>query len=133
MIEAVNVSRRRRLRQITGVAGLLGLALIVIARAAAPSRMRRQPGQYPRQLPLEPVEFAGPWWKRHRSWLTSPSPFARTSYVVVNARTGAAHAWRFRGNRRGRGWFGVRTRWVWTHPEWKADPWVVFYNPPPGR
>ena len=81
------------------------------------------------RVPLDPVEIAGPWWRRHRYWLTTPERFAGTRPMVVNMRTGAVHDWRFRGNRRGRGWFGVRTRWVWFHPAWKQDPWVLFYEP----
>jgi len=109
--------------------GLLVLAILVIARAVAPSTVRRRPTQHASQLTLEPVEFAGPWWKRHRFWLTTPDPFSGKNYVVVNTRTGEGYGWHFRGNRRGRGWFGVRTRWVWTHPEWKHDPWVLHFDP----
>jgi hypothetical protein len=71
---------------------------------------------------LEPVEIAGPWWWRHRHWLTSPAPFVGADPIVVNMRTGATHGWEFRGNRQGRGWFGVQTRWVLVHPKWKRDP-----------
>jgi hypothetical protein len=80
------------------------------------------------RLALEPIEMAGPWWRRHRSWLTTPTPFAGTGWTIVNMRTGKTYGWGFDGNRRGRGWFGVRTRWVWFHPEWKRDPWVLFYS-----
>jgi hypothetical protein len=81
------------------------------------------------RLPLVPVEVPGPWWRRHRCWLTSPVPFTGTKPIIVNMRTGMIHDWGFRGNRRGRGWFGVRTRWAWRHPAWKGDPWVLFYVP----
>jgi hypothetical protein len=81
------------------------------------------------RLPLEPVEDPGPWWRRHRYWLLSPEPFTGGRPLVLNMRTGEAYDWKFRGNRRGRGWFGVRTRWVWLHPEWQHDPWVLFYVP----
>jgi hypothetical protein len=87
-------------------------------------------GQRLARLSLEPVEIPGPWWRRHRSWLTTPAPFAGTGTIVVNMRTGVTYDWHFRGNRRGRGWFGVRTRWTWFHPAWKCDPWVLFYDAP---
>jgi len=90
------------------------------------------------RIPLEPVELPGPWWRRHRHWLATPVPFAGARPTVVNARTGEAHPWVFRGNYRGRGWFGVRTRWARLHPAWKREPWVVVYDHPapdggPGR
>jgi hypothetical protein len=59
-------------------------------------------------------------------------PVAGTGATVVNMRTGEVHDWRFRGNRRGRGWFGVRTRWALAHPDWKRDPWALFYVPVDG-
>ena len=82
------------------------------------------------RLSLEPVEMPGRWWQRHRYWLTSPVPFAGTGAIIVNMRTGVTYDWGFRGNRRGRGWFGVRTRWAWLHPTWTSDPWVLFYDAP---
>ena len=82
-----------------------------------------------RRLRLEPVETPGPWWRRHRFWLTCPEPFTGTEPIIVNLRTGTSFGWRFRGNHRGRGWFGVRTRWAWLHPAWKSDVWVLLYVP----
>ncbi len=81
-------------------------------------------------MPLEPVVVPGPWWRRHRHWLATPAPFVGARPRVVNARTGAAYPWPFRGNCWGRGWFGVRTRWAWLHPAWKREPWVVVYDEP---
>ena len=85
-----------------------------------------------RRLSLEPIELPRPWWRRHRYWLASPAPVVGTGATVVNMRTGEVHDWHFRGNRRGRGWFGVRTRWALAHPNWKRDPWVLFYVPVDG-
>src|SRR4051794_34845002 len=82
------------------------------------------------RIALEPLELPGPWWRRHRHWLTTPAPFAGARPTIVNARTGAAYPWPFRGNGRGRGWFGVRTRWAWLHPAWKREPWMVVYDDP---
>src|SRR5215211_3291710 len=70
-------------------------------------------GRGVRRLSLEPIELPRPWWRRHRYWLASPAPVVGTGATVVNMRTGEVHDWHFRGNRRGRGWFGVRTRWLW--------------------
>jgi hypothetical protein len=81
-------------------------------------------------LPLEPIELPGPWWRRHRPWLATPVPFAGARPTVVNARTGAAYPWVFRGNQWGRGGFGVRTRWARLHPAWRREPWVVVYEEP---
>jgi hypothetical protein len=82
------------------------------------------------RLPLIPLKLPGPWWRRHRYWLATPVPFVGARPTVVNTRTGAAYPWTFRGNRRGRGWFGVRTRWAWLHPSWLREPWVVVYDEP---
>jgi hypothetical protein len=76
-----------------------------------------------------PVEMRGPWWRRHRHWLTTPARFTGTWGIVVNTRTGVIHVWGFRGNRQGWRWFGDWTRWAWLHPAWKRDPWVLFYDP----
>jgi hypothetical protein len=59
-------------------------------------------------------------------------PINGVGAIVINMRTGEVHDWRFHGNRRGRGWFGVRTRWALVHPNWKRDPWVLFYVPVDG-
>jgi hypothetical protein len=69
------------------------------------------------------------WWRRHRYWLTTPAPFTGAYGVVVNMGTETTYERRFRGNRGGRGWFEVRTRWAWLRPAWKADPWALFYVP----
>jgi hypothetical protein len=73
-------------------------------------------------MPLERLEQPGPWWRRRRYWLATPRPFVGTRPTVVNARTGAASPWAFRGNRLRRGWFGVRMRWAWLNPGWKQEP-----------
>jgi hypothetical protein len=85
-----------------------------------------------RRLSLDAIEFSRPWWRRHRYWLASPMPINGVGAIVINMRTGEVHDWRFHGNRRGRGWFGVRTRWALVHPNWKRDPWVLFYVPVDG-
>src|SRR5215207_7083682 len=59
-----------------------------------------------RRVSLEPVEFPRPWWRRHRYWLASWTPLVGTRAIIINMRTGEVHDWSFRGNRRGRGWFG---------------------------
>lgn len=112
----------------TGGIGLIVLAAVVTVRDVVTARTRRPKRPFSHQIMLEPLELAGPWWKRHRFWLTSPRPFTGTRYIVVNRRTGAAYPWRFKGNRRGRSWFGVRTRWAWVHPAWKRDPWILLYD-----
>jgi len=56
-------------------------------------------------------------------------PLVGTGAIIINMRTGEVHDWSFRGNRWGRGWFGVRTRWALAHPNWTRDPWVLFYVP----
>jgi hypothetical protein len=35
------------------------------------------------RTPLMPIELSGPWWRRHRFWLTTPAPFVGTRPTVV--------------------------------------------------
>jgi hypothetical protein len=130
-VEPSNGSVERRQRACTWMvrgAGLILIALFVAVRDVVTARMRWPGRPFSHQIMLEPLEWAGPWWKRHRFWLTSPQPFTGTNPIIINGRTRAAYRWRFRGNHRGRGWFGVRTRWVWVHPAWKRDPWMLLYD-----
>jgi hypothetical protein len=102
--------------------------LIFVARGAVGFRARRRLPTQQAGVSLTPVLLPGPWWRRHRRWLTTPTTFTGTNPIVVNARTGAAYAWTFRGNRDGRGWFGVSTRWAVLHPGWSNEPWLLHYE-----
>jgi hypothetical protein len=99
-----------------------------VVRGAAGPRVRRPAESYLGRLALTPVQIAGPWWRRHRRWLKSPTPVHGAGRAIVNLRTGAAYNWTFKGNHGGNGWFGVSTRWAWFHPRWADDPWALLYD-----
>jgi hypothetical protein len=105
---------------------LLGGAYIARDAAAGPTTDSRS--HCSGLMPLRPVETPGYLWEPHRHRLVGPAPFNRSRYAIVNVRTGIAYRWAFIRNAEGRALFGVSTRWVWLHPEWKDDPWLLMYD-----
>jgi len=76
----------------------------------------------------------------HHQWLETPPHFAGenltiwrfASYILLNTRTGTGFGWNIeeldRESQQIR--FGVLTRWVWLHPGWANDPWILLYDCP---
>ena len=97
------------------------------------------PTQCASQVPL--VAHSEGTLARHHQWLQTPPHFAGedlsiwrfSPYIIANSRTGMGFMWSIdemdRASQQVR--FDVLTRWVWFHPGWANDAWILLYDCPP--